>query len=803
MDDSRGKFTIKSAKFTTPFASCRSLLLLHSGALLQARDRQSYLVELLVSVVLGKQSLDELEGMCREAFKCVKNKSLQHHTPRFQVTPEQRGIMIKHVPEKDGHTLEIQWLVGVSEQTEYRKSPLGTVSHILGHEEKGSLFSVLKGLGFVTSLAAGEAPTSTSLQSFMSVVIELTDDGLKHVETVLGLVFATINLVKDLFINDREKAGIVWTEYAQMGKLRFEYAEKSDVFKYVSSLAHAIHVYQREDLIQAMFHVPLEYDPDMVITVLHDMTPDNARIMLASKTVESSCDVTEKWYGTKYSVEKLSEDLLNEWKATWKDLVEEYSINIPGPNTFLPANLSMLEEEDMETPSLLSKGGLHTLYYRADTSFRTPKSVVYLLFGLPESYASPKSAVCTRIIVALVNDALSEISYSAQLAGLRYSLQATTKGILLHLSGYYDKMGELALLVIDKLLSVANAQEERFTFVKQKIKREYANWKYEQPYRLALYEMDIALEYKRWHNNEYESIIDSIECSDVLHSFLPRLFSCCQIHGLCEGNLTRDESIRIVREIENSMVKTFGTELPSPSQDILQRVVRVRKCSHDVYNVRESAENNPNSAVIVSLQGVMPKSCVIFQLLAHVGKREAFYQLRTVEQLGYVVFFSTYAVQTVTHLLILIQSSEYSAAYLDSRALTFLSVLEKRIDDMNEEDFRGAVAELIATKQEKPKRLGSKAALHWAEIAAATHRFSRKEEEIEALKSLSLQNFRSFVLNNVCQETRRMLRVHIQSSLNNTSKESPDVSECVANHISDIFQWKNRQALLPSAYDTL
>jgi len=763
-----------------------------------------YSANLMNLVVLGKQGLDELEEMCREAFRCVRNTSLIHHTPIFEISEDQRGIMIKHVPERDGHTLEIQWLVEVSEQREYRKSPLGTVSHILGHEENGTLFSVLKGCGFATSLAAGEAPTSTSFQSFMSVVIELTDEGLKHIDTVLGLVFATIKLVHDLFLNDSDKACTIWSEYAQLGMLRFEYAEKSDVFKYVSSLSHAMHVYKQEDLIQAMFHVPFEFDPDMVICVLSDLTPQNARIMLASKSVQPSCDLTEKWYGTAYTMEKIPQEDMQRWDRMWRDMVKKFKISIPGANKFLPVNLSMLEEEDMKIPILFSRGGFHTLYYRTDTSFSTPKAWLNLLFCLPESYVSPMSAVCTSIIVALVNDALSEISYSAELAGLRYSLQATAKGITLHLAGYYDKMRELAMIVIQQLLSIAHVPEDRFLFVKQKITKEYANWKYEQPYRLALYEMDIALEQKKWHIEEYKSTINSITCNDVLQSFLPRLFSYCEIQGLCEGNLPRQEYMKIVTEIEVSMVKSFGTNMPARSQDVLPRVIRVKKCSHEVYSVISTAKDNPNSAVVVSIQGVMPRSCVIFQLLTHIGKREAFYQLRTVEQLGYIVFFSTYVVQTVTHLLILIQSSEYNAAYLDSRALSFLSTLEKQISEMKQEEFTTAVSELIATKEEKPKRLGLKAALNWAEITTASYKFSRKEEEIEVLKNLSLEDFRLFVLNNVCQETRRMLRVHIQSSVKNDAEDSaPTNINGIIKLIPDIFQWKNHQALLPSVYDTL
>ena len=50
-------------------------------------------------------------------------------------------------------------------------------SHLLGHEGEGSVFALLKKLGWATSLSAGESGNSLSSRSIFMVHIELTDTG--------------------------------------------------------------------------------------------------------------------------------------------------------------------------------------------------------------------------------------------------------------------------------------------------------------------------------------------------------------------------------------------------------------------------------------------------------------------------------------------------------------------------------------------------------------------------------------------------------------------------------------------------
>lgn len=53
---------------------------------------------------------------------------------------------------------------------------------------------------------------------------------------------------------------------------------------------------------------------------------------------------------------------------------------------------------------------------------------MYADFQSPAAYSSPTAAVSTRLLVKLVVDSLSELSYPADLAGLVYDVQNTQSG---------------------------------------------------------------------------------------------------------------------------------------------------------------------------------------------------------------------------------------------------------------------------------------------------------------------------------------------------------------------------------------
>lgn len=105
-----------------------------------------------------------------------------------------RGLLIRVVPIKESHTLEIQWDIPPTE-TLYRQAPTNYISHLMGHEGAGSAFALLKARGLATSLTAGEG-SGISSRSFFGVRVDLTEEGNARVGEVAEVVFKYLDLVR-------------------------------------------------------------------------------------------------------------------------------------------------------------------------------------------------------------------------------------------------------------------------------------------------------------------------------------------------------------------------------------------------------------------------------------------------------------------------------------------------------------------------------------------------------------------------------------------------------------------------------
>ncbi len=73
-----------------------------------------------------------------------------------------------------------------------------------------------------------------------------------------------------------------------------------------------------------------------------------------------------------------------------------------------------------------------------------------------------------RLFVNLVEDALAEITYDADLAGLSYSVANDEDGIVLSVEGYNDKLDVLLRTVLDKLRNLAVAPD-RLKVIAEKV----------------------------------------------------------------------------------------------------------------------------------------------------------------------------------------------------------------------------------------------------------------------------------------------------------------------------------------------
>ena len=180
----------------------------------------------------------------------------------------------------------------------------------------------------------------------------------------------------------------------------------------------------------------------------------------------------------------------------------------------------------------------------------------------------------------------------------------------------------------------------------------------------------------------------------------------------------------------NGSSKQAGTNLPKG-----ETVVRMQ-------------EPNPaegNSAVINTYQlgtegawDDLQKTCQLKVMAALTGAA-VYEQLRTREQLGYIVFSGASKIGTILEFVIIVQGIKQSPDVFDSRIEHFIASEYKTLQALPQEKFTAYIASEISRLKAPYKTMTDESSAYWSEIEEMSYMFGRPFKEIEQFKKVTIQ----------------------------------------------------------------
>ncbi|KAL1555332.1 Insulin-degrading enzyme-like 1, peroxisomal [Salvia divinorum] len=698
--------------------------------------KDNYSANLMHLVIYTKDGLDKCESLVRSYFEDIRNTNRNFiNFPGQPCDSESLQILVKAVPIKQGHKLKFVWPItpGIHH---YNEGPSRYLGHLIGHEGEGSLFYILKKLGWATSLSAGESDWTCEF-SFFKVSIDLTDAGQEKFEEIVALLFKYIHLLQN-----SGSCQWIFDELAAICETSFHYQDKIRPIDYVVSVAMNMQFYPPKDWLVGS-SLPTKFNSEVIQSALKELSPFNVRIFWESTKFEGLTDSKEPWYGTAYSVERLTGSKIEQWadKAPGEDL------HLPVPNVFIPTDLFLKTVSDqMKLPVLLRKTPYSRLWYKPDTAFSTPKAYVKIDFNCPFSGNSPESEVLTEIFTRLLMDYLNEYAYDAQVAGLYYSVSKTEFGFQVTVVGYNHKLTILLETVIQRIANF-EVKPDRFSVIKELVTKEYRNMKFQQPYQQAMNYCSLILQDQTWPWTEELEVLPHLEVEHLVQ-FYPLMISRIFLECFAAGNLEPKEAESMIQHIEDVFFKS-SNPISKPlfgSQYMTNRVVKLERGINYFYSVEGLNPSDENSALVHYIQVHQDdfKLNVTLQLFAVIAKQPAFHQLRSVEQLGYITVLMQRNDSGVRGVQFIIQSNVKGPGQIDLRVESFLKMFETKLYEMPSDEFKSNVNALIEMKLEKHKNLREESTFYWREVSDGTFKFDRREREVAALKQITQKDLIDF-----------------------------------------------------------
>jgi insulysin len=754
-----------------------------------------YSANIMRLVVLGKNSLDELESWVKPKFSPIVNKNLKKN--KYDVlpyTPTQLGKLYKIVCVRDLRELSLVFPIIIDdEENFYLTKPDHYWSHLLGHESEGSIFSHLKKLGWLNSLSAGQTCRFTNGLVF-TVVCNMTEEGEEHVHEIISTIFDYLQAMR--------KRGVckwIFDECADLAQVQFRFLEKGSPSDYCSGLAVNMQKYRPEHIVSGG-RLLFEYNEDRIRQTLNYLVPTNMNIVISSQQFTSIADKKERWYETLYHEEAIPSNWIAEF-STEKE-IPAY-LHLPIPNPFIQQNLDLKPAPENQSiyPVIILENEHLSLWFKQDITFKRPRVNMFYHVIVPSTYSSPHNIIMARLFTLLVSDSLNEYSYYGDLAGVSYDIQPSVTGFNVYLSGYNDKIAVLNHKVFERVLKTLELKRDRFELLREQLYRTFKNMRKDQPYQHAVAEsMHLFYQFKYTYD-EYAHVVQEITF-EHLSSFIPVWLSCCKLQALYHGNMTKEEALMIIKETEkfffddNDHLKRL---VPLPSQDPEERVVAY-ECGIDyIRQAKEPNEENANSAIEIIHQGGLRSSRTdaLLDLMSQVISNPYYNQLRTIEQIGYIVFSRTRADHNTASFSLILQSSEKSPVYMLERSDIFMRSFHETLKNMEEEEIKQHITSLIAKKLEKDKQLKHETLRYWSELIQNQYCFDRRERQVAILEKLTKRDLVQFFEDFVLEEGKKRCRIIIEIFATPHQQEMGHKKND-ATYIDDVLRFKRTLGLYPA-----
>lgn len=269
----------------------------------------------------------------------------------------------------------------------FKCKPDQYLSHILGHEGKGSLLSYLRKKLWAVDLAAGTDNSgmgSNKLFSMFNICVHLTEDGFDNLDDVLSAIFSYLKLLQ--LAGPKE---LIFREIQTIEANAFRFANERDALENVEDLVISLKQYPPKYILTGDC-LYFEYDANAIQQIIDELNSRNFNIMITSTrryNENINYELTEPWFGTMYT----EIDMPEKWISLWKNATPSPEFALPEPNPFIADDFTISYEDGRILPKYPTKvldNELCELWFRQDDKFLLPTACYNFYFMTPHSTAS-------------------------------------------------------------------------------------------------------------------------------------------------------------------------------------------------------------------------------------------------------------------------------------------------------------------------------------------------------------------------------------------------------------------------------
>lgn len=671
--------------------------------------------------LVGKQSIPELKELAEKYFSGIKNKNIQQ--PKVTVpgiTKAEMGKSIHYHPLKEMKRLYVDFPIK-DNKDEWRVKPNEFVNNFITSEEAGTLCEQLRKAGLANTVTAVVNPDEYGVDGYLRIDADLTDKGLNDPDQVIAAVFAYVDLVKKKGLNE-----LYFRELKIMKEKDFANAPKADPANQAIELSMNQFELPIENLLDSEY-VYDYFDKKAVSDLLAQLNPANARIWYISQ--KETAEKTIPYFEGKYSVR----DITPQERAKWASIGKTLSFNLPPLNTlFTDKPADIVKNEYLKPHEVVSQAGVEAFLTQPEF-YREDKGILSLEVGVDFAQKTAKNIVISNVLNDIYKSQNTTLIDRAERASLHIAVQLSgTNSQIINVSGYTTKHAELVHDLVKNYADLAISEKD-FSDALTKYKQNKANAKKAPPFRQAFNQLKRLANNIAWNDDELLAAASTVTIGDVVeYHKATKANPLLRIYAF--GNYTDATIKQIALDAEKLLpgkvlpaqrtVQSFITPAIGKDVAIQEKVEQTDNALVDTYFRDKKSDDEQAQLIVLN---------AIFQNLL-------FTQLRTNEQLGYVVGSSPLPVNDYPGFAVYVQSSSADLVHIKTRVdkfrKDFLAKL-KAVDPQMINQFKKAEA---ANVLQKPTDFYAEANRFTADFWNAHYEFNSRERYLAALEKVNKEN---------------------------------------------------------------
>lgn len=686
----------------------------------------------------------------------VKARSLPPVYNLLDINKSKKSVcykLVKTVPIQDKENLFIIWAVPSTHQY-FKSKPTHLLGHLLGHESSGSLISLLRQKQLAVQLNAGTILEDSSMSLF-SVTVELTKDGFTKIPLIVDTIYAYI----DLILKNLSKMVIYYDENKKINDIKFTYKSK------VGCMSSALMISENLLKFPTKYCLSVDYiysnyndtTETLVKTYLKCLKRSTSVIIISSKQYDKTAIKVDEYYGVQY----IDQSYPKSYGSEFTDAkININALHLPKANIFVPNKVTLLPKDptlNIYTPIQLKNENLINteLWYKKDDLFKDPKVVISVSVSNDGLSKTVTNYVLFNLYISIVDYLLISFNYYAYLAGSYSSFYISYEMLTFNVTGYSNTIDKIINKVMTTFTNLKDIDENVLLTVFSTVKK-----KYEDTLRNYIYStpVSLAIDYiKKKSYNRYYEFNDQLEVLRKLKvntdnlskivNIMSTLKNSCRTKIFVGGNISKENAIKIAAYY--TYFTPVGSQLIDSGMPII-KVSELKPGQTDIYKKKTLNSNEVDSAIAYfyeigfikkNVTKDWDKNIVLLILINTLISDKFFYQLRSVEQSGYIVNSKVYSIGSVENrlrgYLFMIQSYKKTPDDLQARIQLFVNSSYKNIKKISDKELQKYKDTLVSSLKEKDNNMYEHFNSLITEINLGDYLFNIKEILIKAVKSIT------------------------------------------------------------------